>query len=103
MQIVPLIDAYGQTLNITLGGQSCRIDIKTRSTGLYCDLYVNDILKVGGVACRNLKRIVINRYFGFVGDLMFSDTQGVKDPSSPGLGTRYLLMYIEQSDLDASA
>lgn len=102
MQIVPIIDAYAQTLTITLGGQSCRIDLKTRSTGLYCDLYVNDTLIIGGVVCRNLKKIVINGYLGFVGDLLFSDTQGVDDPSSPGLGTRYLLMYIEQSDLDTS-
>ena len=99
MQIVPIIDAAAQTLTITLGGQSCRIDLKTRSTGLYCDLYVNDTLIIGGVICRNLARIVISSYLGFVGDLMFSDTQGTSDPSSPGLGTRYLLMYIEASDL----
>lgn len=99
MQIVPVIDAYSQTLTATLGGQSCRIDLKTRSTGLYCDLYVNDVLKVGGVVCRNLKLIVINSYLGFIGDLMFSDTQGADDPSSPGLGTRFLLFYIEASDL----
>lgn len=99
MQIVPIIDAYSQTLTITLGGQSCRIDLKTRATGLYCDLYVNDVLKVGGVVCRNLARIVINSYLGFVGDLMFSDTQGAADPSSPGLGSRFLLFYLEAADL----
>lgn len=99
MQLVPIIDVPAQTLSISLGGQSCRIDLKTRSTGLYCDLYVDDALKVGGVVCRNLARIVINGYLGFVGDLMFSDTQGVNDPASPGLGTRYLLMYAEASDL----
>lgn len=99
MQIVPIIDAPSQTLTITLGGQSCRIELKTRSTGLYCDLYVNDKLIVGSVVCRNLARMVIDSYLGFVGDLMFSDTQGTNDPSSPGLGTRYLLFYIEASDL----
>lgn len=99
MQIVPIIDAYAQTLTITLGGQSCRIDLRTRSTGLYCDLYVNDELIIGGVACRNLTKIVIDSYLGFVGDLMFSDTQVSDDPSSPGLGTRYLLFYVEASDL----
>jgi hypothetical protein len=102
MQIVPLTDAYSQTLNITLGGQACQIDLKTRSTGLYCDLYVNDELKLGGAVCRNLARIVINTYLGFSGDLMFSDTQGTDDPSSPGLGSRFLLFYIEASDLAAA-
>lgn len=103
MQIVPIIDAYAQTLTITLGGQSCRVDLKTRATGLYCDLYVSDTLIIGGVACRNLTRIVIDAYLGFVGDLMFSDSQGGDDPASPGLGTRFLLMYIEASDLDTLA
>lgn len=103
MQIVPILDTPSQSLSITLGGQSCQIDLKTRSTGLYCDLYINDVLKVGGVVCRNLTRIVISSYLGFVGDLVFSDTQGESDPSTPGLGTRYLLMFIEQSDLDATA
>lgn len=99
MQIVPLLDVYSQTVPITLGGQACRIDLTTRSTGLFCDVYVNDELKIGGVACRNLTRIVISRYLGFVGDLMFSDTQGADDPFSPGLGTRFLLFYIEAFDL----
>lgn len=99
MKIVPLLDTYSQSLNVTLGGQPCRIELKTRNTGLYLDLYVNDKLIVGGVVCRNLARIVIDSYLGFVGDLMFSDTQGAADPSSPGLGTRFLLFYIEASDL----
>lgn len=99
MQIVPIIDEPSQTLTITLGGQSCRIELKTRSTGLYCDMYVNDTLILGSVVCRNLARLVIDGYLGFVGDLMFSDTQGADDPSSPGLGTRFLLFYIEASDL----
>ncbi len=98
-QIVPLIDTPSQSLSITLGGQACRIDLKVRSTGMYCDLYVNDVLTIGGVACHNLARIVIDSYLGFVGDLMFSDTQGDSDPTSPGLGTRFLLFYIEASDL----
>lgn len=99
MKIVPLLEASSQTLSITLGGQSCRINLRTRSTGLYCDLYVNDMLIIGGVACRNLTRIVIDGYLGFVGDLMFSDTQGTDDPSSPGLGSRFLLFYVEAADL----
>jgi hypothetical protein len=99
MKIVPLLDTYSQTLDITLGGQACQIDLKTRSTGLYCDLYVNNVLIVGGVVCRNTARIVISNYLGFIGDLAFVDTQGSADPSSPGLGTRYLLFYVEAGDL----
>ncbi len=102
MQIVPLLDVPSQSIQITLGQQACQIDIKTRSTGLYCDLYVNNVLVVGGVICRNLGRIVIDGYLGFVGDLMFSDTHGTDDPATPGLGTRFLLFYIEAPDLSAA-
>lgn len=94
MLIVPILDVPSQSVSISLANQACTIDLKTRSTGLYCDLYVGDVLIIGGVVGRNLTRVVINRYLGFVGDLVFSDTQGSLDPSSPGLGTRYLLMYV---------
>ena len=30
---------------------------------------------------------------------MWLDNQGATDPSSPGLGTRYSLVYLEVSDL----
>ena len=99
MQIIPLADVYSQALNVSLGGQSCTINVYTKSTGLYLDLYVLDSLIIGGVVCQNLNLIVRSSYLGFIGDLMFEDTQGVNDPSSPGLGTRYLLCYIEPSDL----
>jgi hypothetical protein len=102
MQIIPLVDVVSQTLSVNLGGQACTINLYTKSTGFYCDLYVSDVLIVGGVACRNLSRVVISDYLGFAGELMFQDTQGTDDPSSPGLGTRFLLMYIEATDLTAA-
>jgi hypothetical protein len=77
-----------------------------KSTGFYCDLSVNGSLLIGGVICQNLNRIVRSLYLGFVGDLCFVDTQGTftlpstgLDPSSPGLGTRYVFCYLEASDL----
>jgi hypothetical protein len=42
---------------------------------------------------------VRSAYLGFVGDLCFFDTQGTEDPTSPGLGTRYLFVYLEAADL----
>lgn len=99
MQIIPLVDTYSQTLSVTLAGQSCRIALYTKSTGLFCDLYVNDVLIIGGVICQNLNRIARSLHLGFVGDLCFLDTQGKADPASPGLGARFLLCYLETSDL----
>lgn len=99
MILVPIIDAPSQTLNANLDGQYCRITLRTLATGLYCDLYIGAKLIIGGVICQNLNRIVRDSYFGFVGDLVFLDQQGSDDPSSPGLGTRFVLMYLETSDL----
>lgn len=102
MLIIPVNDVYSQTLKVSLASQSCMINLYQKSTGFFCDLYVNDALIIGGVICQNLNRIVRSLYLGFIGDLMWSDTQGTNDPSSPGLGTRYLLFYLEISDLNGT-
>jgi hypothetical protein len=73
-----------------------------KDAGLFCDLSVNNVLIIGGVLCFNLNRIVRDLYLGFVGDLMFSDTQGTSDPLSPGLGSRYQLFYLTLTDLNGA-
>lgn len=106
MQVIPIADEEAQTLNVQLAGQACRIDLYAKSTGFYCDLYVSDVLIIGGAICQNLNRIVRDAYLGFVGDLFFYDIQGTTtqpstglDPSRPGIGTRYLLCYLEATDV----
>lgn len=99
MNVIPIQDTPSQDLNINLGGQFCTISLRTRVSGMFCDLYVNNSLIIGGVICQNLNPIVRDTYLGFSGDLMFLDTQGVSDPVSPGLGTRYLLIYVTPSDI----
>lgn len=91
--IIPISDHPSQTLTATLSGQSTIINIYQKSTGMFCDVYVNSALVIGGVICQNLNKIVRDAYLGFVGDLFFYDSQGVSDPASPGLGTRYFLIY----------
>jgi hypothetical protein len=100
MQIIPIADTYSQTLAIQLAGQNCTLNLYQKSTGFYADVLVDGALIIGGVICQNLNRIVRDLYLGFTGDLCFQDTQGTSDPSSPGLGTRYLLCYLETTDLD---
>lgn len=107
MQIIPISDTDSQTITTVLAGQNCKINLYQKSTGFYCDLYVSDVLIIGGVICQNLNRIVRSTYLGFTGDLCFYDTQGTTtvpstglDPSSPGVGTRYLLLYLESTDLN---
>ena len=50
---------------------------------------------IGGVICQHTNLIVRNAYFGFIGDLAFLDQQGADDPVWTGLGTRWVLGYIE--------
>ena len=98
MNIIPVIDTPAQVVKIILAGQPCTINLYQKSTGLYCDLYVGTALIIGGVVCQNMNRIVINAYLGFVGDLFWQDTQGTDDPTSPGLGARFIFWYLESSD-----
>jgi hypothetical protein len=99
MKIIPIADIYAQNFSVNLNGQACKINIYQKSTGLFIDLLVNDVLIIGGVICQNMNRIVRDGYLGFIGDLVFYDTQGKEDPVSPGLGSRYHLYYLESTDL----
>ena len=54
---------------------------------------------IAGVLCQNLNRIVRSLYLGFSGDFIWLDTQGTTDPIFTGLGSRYILVYLDESDL----
>lgn len=101
IQIIPLQSVPAQTITVALDGQTCQITVRQRFFGLYLDLSINDTLIVGGVACENLNRIVRDGYLGFSGDLAFLDQQGTSDPDYTGLGDRFVLAYLEPSDLAA--
>lgn len=99
MLIVPTAAVASQNLQIVLGKQNCQLSIYQKLTGLYMDVYVDQVLIIGGVICQNLNRIVRSLYLGFVGDFVFMDNQGSSDPYYTGLGTRYSLAYLELVDL----
>ncbi len=102
MLAIPILDVPSQIFKITLANQICEIHLTTRHTGLYCDMYVNNVLIIGGVLCENVNRIVRSLYLGFVGDFIFTDTQGNLDPSWPGLGGRFQFCYLTAADLDGA-
>jgi len=117
MQQIPTSPVPSQTLQGVFGGQNCVISLYTRdgydmgdatlgtpSKILLFDLPVNGVVITTAALCLNIKRLLINRqYLGVIGDFMFVDTQGKNDPQYSGLGSRYQLLYIEQSDLEAVA
>ncbi|UCL84493.1 hypothetical protein [Pseudomonas sp. HS-18] len=99
MQIIPLAAIASQTLKVVLGQQNCVLNVYQKSTGMYLDVTLEGERILSGVLCRDRVRCVRQAYLGFMGDLSFMDTQGTEDASFQGLGTRWVLMYLEASDL----
>ena len=99
MVIIPLQAVPSQAVSVTLGAQISQINVYQKLPGLFIDLYVDNVLVIGGVICQNLNRIVRSAYLGFSGDLAFIDNQGDTDPVFTGLGTRYSLAYLSPADL----
>lgn len=99
MQEVPAQALPNQSLQVQLGAQACTLNIYQLAYGLFMDVYVNGVLIIGGVACQDVNRIVRDLYLGFVGDLMWVDTQGADDPIYTGLGTRFRLMYLDAAEI----
>lgn len=90
---IPLVATPSQTLTVQLGNQSCRIDVRQRRTGLFVDLYVQDVPVRLGVKALDRTKLVRDKYLGFAGDLYFTDLQGDSDPDYAGLGERFLFVW----------
>lgn len=99
MQVVPLQSVPSQTVNVGISNQQCQINVYTRTTGLFFDLFVAGVTIITGVSCLNMNLIVRNTYLGFIGDFVFADTQGTTDPVYTGLGVRYQLVYLAPGDI----
>jgi hypothetical protein len=99
MLIVPLRPLPRQTTQCQLGGQPVVISVYQFQVGLFVDISVGAVPVVGGVIAQSRNRLVRYAYYGFVGDLIFIDTQGDDDPVYTGLGTRWQLTYLEAADL----
>lgn len=99
MQVVPTQSLPNQSLQVQLANQACTLNVYQFRYGLFMDVYVGTTLIIGGVICENLNRIVRSTYLGFIGDFTFFDTLGTDDPVYTGLGSRFVLIYLEASDL----
>lgn len=97
--IIPIQPLPNQSFQVQLANQPCTINLIQTAYGLICSLYISSTPIIVGVLCENLNRIVRSLYLGFVGDLIFNDTQGSDDPVYSGLGSRFQLIYLEAADL----
>lgn len=109
VQVVPIQPNPNQTVQVVLSNQACTLNIYQKSTGLFMDVLVDDVLIIGGVICQNLNRIVRSLYLGFIGDFAWVDVQGTvdangiavgTDPVYTGFGTQYFLIYATPDELN---
>ena len=94
MQTVPLQPVPSQSTKVVLGGQNCQILIYQKPQGCLVDINADGVDIVVGIIGRDAVPLVCREYTGFIGNLLFIDTQGSDDPSYDGLGSRWSLVYL---------
>lgn len=99
MKIIPIQATPAQSLSVVLAGQNCQINLYQKSTGVFLDLYVSNSPIITATICLDSVLLVREAYLGFIGDLAMVDLQGNNDPDYTGFGTRYVLVYVEATDL----
>ena len=81
MQTVPLQPVPSQSTKVVLGGQNCQILIYQKPQGCFVDINADGVDIVVGIIGRDAVPLVCREYTGFIGNLIFIDTQGSDDPS----------------------
>ena len=99
MQQISLQPVASQQTQVVLDGQSCSISVYVKNQCMFFDLAVNGTQIIYAAQCKNLVSLVPTYYLGFTGYLIFFDTQGSDNPVYTGLGTRWVLLYLDSADL----
>lgn len=122
MLTIPLAAVASQNFSANLGGQAVQVNVYQLGVGdaaaLYMDLESNGSPVFSCRVCRGYGgtstpdttapfMLVGRRYLGFDGDFVWLDTQAsslvpAEDPEYSGLGDRWQLLYLEESDLEAA-
>jgi hypothetical protein len=98
MLSIPLQPVPSQQLQIVLGEQNCQISVYLKGTAIYVDTAVNGTNISTAVAALDVVPLVPIAYTGFLGNLLFTDTQGNNNPTYDGLGGRYQLLYLSDAE-----
>jgi Domain of unknown function (DUF6983) len=99
MMTIPLRPVANQTLQVQIEDQPCEIVLVQTAYGLFMSLSVDGVLIIAGAPCQNRNRILRSRYLDFTGDFVFVDSEGDKDPSYDGLGTRWQLIWLTDEEV----
>lgn len=94
MQNIPIQPIPSQLVKVVLGGQNVQIFIYQKDQGLFIDINSDGVDIVVGVIARDAVPIICREYMGFIGNILFVDTQGNSDPTYSGLGSRFSLVYL---------
>jgi hypothetical protein len=94
MQNIPIQPIPSQLVKVVLGGQNVQIFIYQKDQGLFVDINSDGVDIVVGVIARDAVPIICREYMGFIGNILFVDTQGSSDPTYSGLGSRFSLVYL---------
>jgi hypothetical protein len=100
MQLVPLQSVPSQQVKTVLGGQNCQIAVYQKNQGMFVDLNVGGVDVSSGVLALNGVPLCPTNYLGFVGNLLFIDTQGLDDPDYTGAGVRFQLLYLTGAEYE---
>jgi hypothetical protein len=94
MQNIPLQPVPTQATKVVLGGQNVQLLIYQKPQGVFVDINADGVDIVAGIVARDAVPLMCRNYMGFIGNLLFVDTQGNSDPTYDGLGSRFSLVYL---------
>lgn len=95
MLTIPIQPTAAQVVKVVLSGQNCQINLYQKNEGLFCDVNADDVEIMSGALCQDATPIIARDYAGFVGNLLFIDTQGSSKPDYTGLNSRFMLIYLD--------
>lgn len=98
MQQIPLQSIPSQIVRCVLGVQNVTLFIYQKEQGLFVDVSVENQAIVYAALALDITPIVCRDYAGFIGNLMFTDTQGNADPDYTGLADRFALLYLTEAE-----
>lgn len=101
MKIISTKPLASQSFSCSIGGQSCSIKLYSKSGTMYLDLAMAGVTIAPGCIMRDRVAIIRRSYLGFSGDLMVVDQFGSSDPAYDEMGSRFLLYYLTDDEIEA--